>query len=63
MSATYSLNLMTDEELQTRLSDIQKSMDELAPYNGTAPGAAAIAKLWNERDAVKHEIALREAGI
>jgi hypothetical protein len=54
---------MSDESLAARLVEIQKSMDALAPHNGTGPGAAKISLLWNERDAVKHEIELRKAGL
>lgn len=54
---------MTDEELATLLAEIQRSMDALSQYNGTGPGAAKISKLWNEREAVRHEIELRKAGL
>lgn len=57
----YSLNMMTVEELQTALSDERKSLRDLAPYNGTVPGATAIAAGRNRVEAIETE--LRSRGI
>jgi hypothetical protein len=56
MSATYSLNLLTVEELQVVIADEEKSLEELRPYNGTAPGADAISKARGRRDAAQAEL-------
>ena len=54
---------LTDDELAAELAEMDKRMESLQPYNGTAPGARAISSLYNQREAVKHEIALRKAGL
>lgn len=49
-------NLRTDEELRQILAGCHDSLEELAPYNGTAPGAAAIAETRRQMELVQTEI-------
>lgn len=59
MSATYTLNMLTVAELELRIADEERSLAELAPYNGTAPGADAISKSRARRDAARAELLRR----
>jgi hypothetical protein len=54
-----SIPCHTDEELQQLLAGDRKSLQELAPYNGTAPGARAIASTRHHMEMVEREIARR----
>lgn len=56
MSALYTYSLRTDAELQRLMDGFQVSLEELAPYNGTTAGAAAIAETQRQRDLVQREI-------
>ena len=49
-------NLRTDAELEQILAGCRDSLEELAPYNGTAPGAAAIAETRRQMELVQAEI-------
>lgn len=51
-----TLNLMTLPELETVVSDCEKSLVDLRPYNGTAPGAKAIAETRDRMEKAQAEI-------
>lgn len=57
-----SIPCMTTEELHQLLAGDQKSLDELAPYNGTAPGARAISEVRRHMELVQRELTRREEG-
>jgi hypothetical protein len=56
MGATYSLNMMTEDELRIIISDCRKSLAELAPYNGSVPGARAIGEARHRMEAAQREL-------
>lgn len=47
------------EELRARLAGNRTSLADLAPYNGTAPGASAIANVRRDCELVCRELARR----
>ena len=56
-----SIPCHTDEELALLLEGDRRSMTELAPYNGTVPGARAISQTRDHMERVEREIARRAA--
>lgn len=56
-----SLNLKPVQEIYRMLADERKSLKELAPYNGTAPGARAIATCREHIEVLERELARRAA--
>jgi hypothetical protein len=59
-NSLVTYNLRTDEELAQILAGCHESLAELAPYNGTAPGAAAIAETRHQMELVQAEIDRRK---
>lgn len=59
MSAHYSLNMKTTEELLQSLTDERTSLRELAPYNRIPTYAAAITDGGIRIDAITAELQSR----
>lgn len=55
-----SLGAMSIEELYMLLEGDRQSLVELRPYNGTVPGATAIAETRRHMEMVQREIERRE---
>lgn len=51
-----SIPCMTTEELHLLLEGDRQSLVELRPYNGTAPGARAIADTRRHMELVQNEL-------
>lgn len=60
MTALYTYNLRTDEELRQLMKGCQDSLRELAPYNGTPAGARAIAETRRQMDLIQNVINERQ---
>lgn len=56
-----SIACFTDEELVQALLGSKQSLRELAPYNGTAPGARAIAEERKYLEHLERELERRES--
>lgn len=54
-----SIPCHTTEELHQLLEGDRQSLIELRPYNGTAPGARAIAETRDHMERVERELARR----
>lgn len=54
-----SIPCHTDAELVALLEGDEKSLAELAPYNGSVPGARAISEVRRHKEMVEREIARR----
>jgi len=51
------------ETLMTKAFELTHRLHELAPYNGTGPGARSIAQAREERDAIVREMQRRSEGM
>lgn len=56
MAALRSIPCLTTEELHALLEGDRQSLQELARYNGTAPGARAIADTRRHMELVQREL-------